>query len=150
MCRALLPGLSSAPLVGQKQLVGRADAATCAKKPMMEGHRVLKVASDRVFCSTDSVKFLTIKFFLNNSSVNKPHRHTNHNEIRARIRRRYLGSGQGVGLMNLSARRNEQLTRCRIIASSTGLLLKTIGMKVSAIKIDPYLNVDAGTMNPKE
>jgi CTP synthase len=35
-------------------------------------------------------------------------------------------------------------------ASSTGLLLKTIGMKVSAIKIDPYLNVDAGTMNPKE
>jgi CTP synthase len=37
-----------------------------------------------------------------------------------------------------------------IIASSAGLLLKTLGMKVSAIKIDPYLNVDAGTMNPKE
>ncbi|KAK8237860.1 CTP synthase-like protein [Phyllosticta capitalensis] len=37
-----------------------------------------------------------------------------------------------------------------IIASSTGLLLKTIGLKVSSIKIDPYLNVDAGTMNPKE
>ena len=37
-----------------------------------------------------------------------------------------------------------------IIASSTGLLLKTRGLKVSAIKIDPYLNVDAGTMNPKE
>ncbi|KAF2675540.1 CTP synthase-like protein [Microthyrium microscopicum] len=37
-----------------------------------------------------------------------------------------------------------------IIASSSGLLLKTMGMKVSSIKIDPYLNVDAGTMNPKE
>ncbi|KAI0132072.1 CTP synthase [Xylariales sp. AK1849] len=37
-----------------------------------------------------------------------------------------------------------------IIASSSGLLLKTIGLKVSSIKIDPYLNVDAGTMNPKE
>ncbi|KAH7117837.1 CTP synthase N-terminus-domain-containing protein [Dendryphion nanum] len=35
-------------------------------------------------------------------------------------------------------------------ASSTGLLLKTIGLKVSSIKVDPYLNVDAGTMNPKE
>jgi CTP synthase len=37
-----------------------------------------------------------------------------------------------------------------IIASSTGLLLKTVGMKVSSIKIDGYLNVDAGLMNPKE
>ncbi|TLS31314.1 hypothetical protein PpBr36_02456 [Pyricularia pennisetigena] len=37
-----------------------------------------------------------------------------------------------------------------IIASSTGLLLKSVGLKVTAIKIDPYLNVDAGTMNPLE
>ncbi|KAG0643619.1 CTP synthase N-terminus-domain-containing protein [Tuber brumale] len=37
-----------------------------------------------------------------------------------------------------------------VIASSTGLLLKTIGLKVSAIKIDPYMNVDAGTMAPTE
>ncbi|KAK0882789.1 CTP synthase ura7 [Friedmanniomyces endolithicus] len=37
-----------------------------------------------------------------------------------------------------------------IIASSAGLLLKTMGLKVSSIKIDPYLNVDAGTMNPRE
>lgn len=35
-------------------------------------------------------------------------------------------------------------------ASSTGLLLKTLGLKVTAIKIDPYLNVDAGTMSPLE
>ncbi|KAI9768498.1 MAG: CTP synthase ura7 [Geoglossum simile] len=37
-----------------------------------------------------------------------------------------------------------------VIASSTGLLLKTIGLKVSSIKIDPYVNVDAGTMAPTE
>ncbi|KAL8796337.1 MAG: hypothetical protein Q9195_001244 [Heterodermia aff. obscurata] len=37
-----------------------------------------------------------------------------------------------------------------IIASSTGLLLKTMGIKVTAIKIDPYLNIDAGLMNPLE
>ncbi|KAG6999376.1 CTP synthase [Physcia stellaris] len=35
-----------------------------------------------------------------------------------------------------------------IIASSTGLLLKTMGLKVTAIKIDPYLNI--GTMSPLE
>ncbi|KAG0040730.1 CTP synthase ura7 [Podila clonocystis] len=35
-----------------------------------------------------------------------------------------------------------------IIASSTGLLLKTMGLKVTSIKIDPYLNIDAGTMSP--
>lgn len=37
-----------------------------------------------------------------------------------------------------------------VIASSTGLLLKTVGLKVSSIKIDPYMNVDAGTMAPTE
>ncbi|KAL6867056.1 CTP synthase N-terminus domain-containing protein [Trichoderma novae-zelandiae] len=37
-----------------------------------------------------------------------------------------------------------------IIASSTGLLLKTLGLRVTCIKIDPYLNIDAGTMNPKD
>ncbi len=35
-----------------------------------------------------------------------------------------------------------------ITASSIGLLFKAQGYKVSVIKIDPYLNVDAGTMNP--
>lgn len=34
-----------------------------------------------------------------------------------------------------------------IIASSCGLLLKTAGLTVSSIKIDPYLNQDAGLMN---
>ncbi|OLY84901.1 CTP synthase [Smittium mucronatum] len=35
-----------------------------------------------------------------------------------------------------------------IIASSTGLLLETLGLTVTAIKIDPYLNIDAGTLSP--
>ncbi|KAF8434506.1 CTP synthase N-terminus-domain-containing protein [Boletus edulis BED1] len=37
-----------------------------------------------------------------------------------------------------------------VIASSTGLLLKTVGLRVTAIKIDPYMNIDAGTMRPTE
>jgi CTP synthase len=37
-----------------------------------------------------------------------------------------------------------------ITASSIGRLLKSRGVKVTAIKIDPYLNIDAGTMNPFE
>jgi CTP synthase len=35
-----------------------------------------------------------------------------------------------------------------IVSASTGLLFKSRGYKVGIIKIDPYLNVDAGTMNP--
>lgn len=35
-----------------------------------------------------------------------------------------------------------------ITTSSIGLLLKSRGLKVTVIKIDPYLNCDAGTMNP--
>lgn len=35
-----------------------------------------------------------------------------------------------------------------IASASIGLLLKSAGYKVSIIKCDPYLNVDAGTMNP--
>ncbi len=35
-----------------------------------------------------------------------------------------------------------------ITTASIGLLLKSRGLRVTAIKIDPYLNCDAGTMNP--
>ena len=35
-----------------------------------------------------------------------------------------------------------------ITTASISLLLKSIGLRVSPIKADPYLNVDAGTMNP--
>ncbi|KAI1817531.1 CTP synthase N-terminus-domain-containing protein [Poronia punctata] len=37
-----------------------------------------------------------------------------------------------------------------IIASSTGLLLQALGFRVSCIKIDPYVSVDAGLMAPAE
>jgi len=37
-----------------------------------------------------------------------------------------------------------------VITSSLGLLLKQCEYKVTVIKVDPYLNVDAGTMNPFE
>jgi CTP synthase len=37
-----------------------------------------------------------------------------------------------------------------ITSSSIGLILKNRGLKVTAIKIDPYVNIDAGTMNPTE
>ena len=37
-----------------------------------------------------------------------------------------------------------------ITASSIGVLLKGFGCKVTCIKIDPYLNIDAGTMSPFE
>ncbi|KAL2754372.1 hypothetical protein ACRALDRAFT_2108544 [Sodiomyces alcalophilus JCM 7366] len=33
---------------------------------------------------------------------------------------------------------------------SAGLLLKTLGLRVTAIKLDPYLNVDAGLLSPLE
>lgn len=37
-----------------------------------------------------------------------------------------------------------------IATSSIGTILQARGFKVTAIKIDPYINVDAGTMNPIE
>ena len=35
-----------------------------------------------------------------------------------------------------------------ISASSIGYLLKSAGLKVNILKLDPYLNIDPGTMNP--
>jgi CTP synthase len=37
-----------------------------------------------------------------------------------------------------------------IIASSMAVLLKSAGLRVTSIKIDPYLNTDSGTMSPFE
>ncbi|GIR76691.1 MAG: hypothetical protein CM15mP78_13900 [Candidatus Poseidoniales archaeon] len=37
-----------------------------------------------------------------------------------------------------------------VTASSIGVLLKAAGLRVTSIKIDPYLNSDAGTMSPFE
>lgn len=37
-----------------------------------------------------------------------------------------------------------------IVTSSVGALLKACNLKVTAIKIDPYINIDAGTFSPYE
>jgi CTP synthase len=37
-----------------------------------------------------------------------------------------------------------------VASSSIGKILQSRGLEVTAIKIDPYVNVDAGTMNPTE
>ncbi|GMP71242.1 hypothetical protein CsSME_00029733 [Camellia sinensis var. sinensis] len=37
-----------------------------------------------------------------------------------------------------------------VTASSIGVILKACGLRVTSIKIDPYLNTDAGTMSPFE
>lgn len=37
-----------------------------------------------------------------------------------------------------------------VATSSLALILQARGQKVTAVKIDPYINVDAGTMNPTE
>lgn len=37
-----------------------------------------------------------------------------------------------------------------VTTASIGRILKNRGLEVSAIKIDPYINIDAGTMNPIE
>ena len=37
-----------------------------------------------------------------------------------------------------------------VASSSIAMLLQSRGLTVTALKIDPYINVDAGTMNPTE
>lgn len=37
-----------------------------------------------------------------------------------------------------------------VTSASIGAIMKSKGLKATAIKIDPYINVDAGTMNPTE
>src|SRR3989338_4579387 len=37
-----------------------------------------------------------------------------------------------------------------VATASIGKLLSARGLKVNLVKVDPYLNVDAGTMNPVE
>jgi len=37
-----------------------------------------------------------------------------------------------------------------VIASSIGTILKACGIRVTSIKIDPYINIDAGTFSPYE
>lgn len=37
-----------------------------------------------------------------------------------------------------------------VISSSIGTLLKACNLRVTSIKIDPYINIDAGTFSPYE
>ncbi len=37
-----------------------------------------------------------------------------------------------------------------VVASSVGVLLKACNVPVTSIKIDPYINIDAGTFSPYE
>ena len=37
-----------------------------------------------------------------------------------------------------------------LTAASLALLLERQGLKIAMLKLDPYLNVDPGTMNPYE
>ena len=37
-----------------------------------------------------------------------------------------------------------------IVASSIGTIIKACGLRVTSIKIDPYINIDAGTFSPFE
>ena len=37
-----------------------------------------------------------------------------------------------------------------VISSSIGAMLKACGLRITSIKIDPYLNIDAGTFSPYE
>ncbi|MDP3956642.1 MAG: CTP synthase, partial [bacterium] len=37
-----------------------------------------------------------------------------------------------------------------VATASIGRILKDKGFRVTAVKVDPYINVDAGTMNPVE
>ena len=84
----------------------------------------------------------------------------------------YLVPGviSGVGKGIIGTRQESRVSYISLMpnllsASSSGLLLKTLGLRVTAIKIDPYLNIDAGmaefrvvrvsanltgTMSPKE
>ncbi len=66
-------------------------------------------------------------------------------------------SGIGKGVIGgfpcsplVRASNHSDIHRFLATASSTGLLLKTTGLKVTSIKIDPYMNIDAGTMAPTE
>ena len=37
-----------------------------------------------------------------------------------------------------------------VVASSLGVILKQCNVRVTCVKIDPYLNIDAGTFSPYE
>ena len=80
-----------------------------------------------------------------------PHRHlTSHDQVHTGVGRCSQWHREGCHWYDTFLFVSERLIRLEFSASSTGLLLKTIGLKVTAIKIDPYMNIDAGTIRPTE
>jgi CTP synthase len=58
-------------------------------------------------------------------------------------------SGVGKGIIS-SSLGNLRFKTSKKSTFFAGVLLKAAGFRVSAIKIDPYINVDAGTFSPFE
>src|SRR3989304_3784153 len=59
--------------------------------------------------------------------------------------------GRGIGPAPAPSNLDQRAGRRHSITSSSiGCVLKARGLKVTAMKIDPYLNFDAGTLNPFE
>ena len=81
-----------------------------------------------------------------------PYRHlTSHDQVHPGVGRCSQWHREGCHWYDTFLFVSEKLIRLDFFsASSTGLLLKTIGLKVTAIKIDPYMNIDAGTIRPTE
>ena len=73
------------------------------------------------------------------------------NEVHPRLWRRRQWHRQGRHWYASQTPRDAFFVSDKLLAaSSTGLLLKMTGLNVTSIKIDPYMNIDAGTMRPQE
>ena len=55
-----------------------------------------------------------------------------------------------VQLNSFSSRAGCLIAGKGLVAASVGALLETRGLRVTLLKVDPYLNVDPGTMNPRQ
>lgn len=54
-------------------------------------------------------------------------------------------SRSAIALTNIDSKFPSSLSIASSSASSVGRILKASGVRITSIKIDPYLNVDAGT-----
>jgi len=73
-----------------------------------------------------------------------------YNEVHSRLWRRRQWYRQGRHRCASHKPQTRFSSDKPLAASSTGLLLKMTGLNVTSIKIDPYMNIDAGTMRPQE
>src|SRR5207248_785777 len=78
------------------------------------------------------------------SRRHRPARETQHGKSRRHATRRFEGLAKHVFVTGgVASSLGKGLT-----ASSLGRLLKSRGLRVTMQKLDPYINVDPGTMNP--